>query len=130
MNLFKRTQRYEGKGCLNAVDHVHEFAAPYFENRNIASWNVWDIDRALLELEFDTAKRRGKVAEDADTDTGIRLKQRKQNLGMNAILSVSLAMARGVAHVRGQELYELLREEIDDPTEPPAELRTEAQETE
>ncbi len=38
--------------------------------------------------------------------------QRKQNLGMNGILSVSLAMARGVAHVRGQELYEFLREEM------------------
>ena len=38
--------------------------------------------------------------------------QRKQNLGMNAILSISLAMARGVAHVRGQELYEFLREEM------------------
>ena len=38
--------------------------------------------------------------------------QRKQNLGMNAILSVSLAMARGAAHLRGQDLYEILREEI------------------
>jgi hypothetical protein len=38
--------------------------------------------------------------------------QRKQNLGMNAILSISLALARGVAHVRGQELWELLREEM------------------
>ena len=38
--------------------------------------------------------------------------QRKQNLGMNAILSISLALARGVAHVRGQDLYEFLREEM------------------
>ena len=42
----------------------------------------------------------------------MRLMQRKQNLGMNAILSISLAMARGVAHVRGQDLYEFLREEM------------------
>jgi enolase len=110
--LFKRTLRYEGKGCLNAVDHVHEFAAPCFEEKNIAEWSLFDIDRALLELELSTAKRRGKLAEDADTETQINLMQRKQNLGMNAILSISLAMSRGVAHVRGQELYEFLREEL------------------
>jgi hypothetical protein len=38
--------------------------------------------------------------------------QRKQNLGMNAMLSASLALARALAHVRGKELYELLREEM------------------
>ncbi len=112
LNLFKRTLRYEGKGCLNAVDHVHEFAAPFFENRNVADWNIFDIDHALLELELETARRRGKVPADSDPETEIAIKQRKQNLGMNAILSVSLAMTRGVAHVRGQELYELLREEM------------------
>jgi len=110
--LFKRSERYEGKGCLNAVDHVHEFAAPLFENRNVADWSLFDIDRRLLELELSTAKRRGKLAEDADRETEIHVMQRKQNLGMNAILSISLAMARGVAHVRGQELYEFLREEM------------------
>ncbi len=110
--LFKRTQRYEGKGCLNAVDHVHEFAAPFFENKNVAGWSLFDIDRALLQLELETAKRRGKLNENDDHETEIRLMQRKQNLGMNAILSISLAVTRGVAHVRGQELYEFLREEM------------------
>ena len=110
--LFKRTLRYEGKGCLNAVDHVHEFAAPYFEDKNVAEWSLYDIDRALLELEVSTARRRGKLSEIADAETEIAVMQRKQNLGMNAILSISLAMTRGVAHVRGQELYEFLREEM------------------
>jgi len=110
--LYKRTQRYEGRGCLNAVDHVHEFAAPIFEGKNIANWSLLDIDHALLELELSTAKRRDKLAEDADQESKVRVMQRKQNLGMNAILSISLAMARGVAHVRGQELYEFLREEM------------------
>lgn len=110
--LFKRTERYNGKGCLNAVDHVHEFAAPLFEDENVADWGLFDIDRALLKLELSTAQRRGKLAVDADAETEIRVMQRKQNLGMNAILSISLAMARGVAHVRGQELYEFLREEM------------------
>lgn len=110
--LFKRTERYEGKGCLNAVDHVHEFAAPFFEDKNVADWNLFDIDHALLELELSTAQRREKLATDADQESQIQVMQRKQNLGMNAILSISLAMARGVAHVRGQELYEFLREEL------------------
>ena len=110
--LFRRTERYGGNGCLNAVDHVHEFAAPLFEGQNAADWGLLDIDRALLRLELSTAKRRGKLAEDADREDKIRLMQRKQNLGMNAILSISLALARGVAHVRGQELYEFLREEM------------------
>ncbi len=110
--LFKRSQRYEGKGCLNAVDHVHEFAAPLFEEENIANWSLFDIDRALLKLELSTARRRGKLTDDASQQTEIQVMQRKQNLGMNAILSTSLALARGIAHVRGQELYEFLREEM------------------
>lgn len=110
--LFKRTERYNGKGCLNAVDHVHEFAGPIFEDQDVANWSLFDIDHALLQLELATAKRRGKLADDADLETEIAVMQRKQNLGMNAILSISLALARGVAHVRGQELYEFLREEM------------------
>ena len=112
LELFDRSERYYGKGCLNAVDHVHEFAAPLFENTNVADQGLFEIDRALLNLELSTAKRRGKLRDDADTETEIQVMQRKQNLGMNGILSVSLAMARGIAHVRGQELYEFLREEM------------------
>ncbi len=112
LTLFKRTERYNGKGCLHAVDHVHQFAAPCFEGENVAEWNLFDIDRTLLKLELSTALRRDKLATDADRESEIRVMQRKQNLGMNAILSISLAMARGVAHVRGQDLYEFLREEM------------------
>ena len=110
--LYLRAERYDGKGCLNAVDHVHEFAAPYFEGKNVANWSLFDIDRALLRLELSTARRRGKIDRKASPDDEVRFMQRKQNLGMNAILSISLALARGVAHVRGQELYEFLREEL------------------
>jgi enolase len=112
LKLFKRANRYGGKGCLYAVDHVHEFAAPYFEQKDVAGWGLIDIDRALLGLERSTARRRGKIADDAGSEELIALMQRKQNLGMNAVLSISLAMARGVAHVRGQDLYEFLREEM------------------
>jgi hypothetical protein len=108
--VYRRAQRYNGKGCLYAVDHVHEFAAPLLEGKNVADWSLLDIDRALLDLELATARRRGKPLEGAAAEIG--LKQRKQNLGMNAILSISLALARGVAHVRGQDLYEFLREQM------------------
>ena len=112
LELFKRSRRYGGMGCLNAIDHVHEFAAPLFEGKNIAHWSLFDIDRRLLELELTTARRRGKLDDSFDREKEIRIMQRKQNLGMNAILSTSLALARAVAHVRGQALYEFLREEM------------------
>jgi enolase len=112
MDLRRRALRYGGKGCLFAVDHVHEFVAPLFEGQNVASWGLLDIDRALLGLELATAERRGKIAGDAPLEEQIRIMQRKQNLGMNAILSTSLALVRGVARARGQELYEFLREEL------------------
>jgi len=112
MELYRRAARYRGKGCLFAVDHVHEFVAPRFEEQNVARWGLLDIDRALLGLELAVAERRGKIAGAAPLEEQIRIMQRKQNLGMNAILSSSLALARGVARVRGQELYEFLREEL------------------
>jgi len=112
LELGRRAARYGGKGCLFAVEHVHEFLAPLFENENVARWGLLDIDRALLGLELATAERRGKISRDAPLDDQIRFMQRKQNLGMNAILSTSLALVRGVAQVRGQELYEFLREEL------------------
>jgi enolase len=110
--LYERTQRYGGKGCLNAVDNVSQVIAPHFERLDIAKLELKDIDSALLRLELETARRRGKFGEEADAEESIRIMQRKQNLGMNAMLSASLALARAVAHVRGKELYELLREEM------------------
>jgi enolase len=111
VNLFHRTERYNGMGCLNAVDNIHQFVAPQFIGRNAASWRLLDTDRQLLQLELATASRRGRIAASSDFEDQVAVMQRKQNLGMNAILSVSLALARGVAKIRGQELYELLREE-------------------
>jgi hypothetical protein len=58
------------------------------------------------------ARHRGKLANGDSPEELVQVMQRKQNLGMNAVLSVSLAMARGVAHVQGRPLYELLREEM------------------
>jgi enolase len=110
--LYVRSKRYGGKGCLNAVDNVYQIIAPAFEGKNAAELTLLELDRSLLNLELRTAKRRGKLADDAGQDERISVMQRKQNLGMNGMLSVSLALGRAVARVRGLELYELLREEM------------------
>ncbi|MBI4454383.1 MAG: hypothetical protein HY644_00620 [Acidobacteria bacterium] len=110
--IFTRAQRYQGKGCLNAVDNVRQTVAPYFEGRDIAAHTVKDIDRALLQLELRLARQRNKLDLHASRESAVRVMQRKQNLGMNALLSVSLALARALAHVQGKQLYELLREEM------------------
>jgi enolase len=110
--LYTQTQRYRGKGCLNAVGNVFDPIGPAFSGKNAATLTLKDIDRLLLGLEVEIARRRGKLTNGSSPEDFVQVMQRKQNLGMNAILSVSLAMARGVAHVQGRPLYELLREEM------------------
>jgi enolase len=111
-DLFHRTLRYGGQGCLNAVDNVWQILAPSFEGKDVAALSLLEVDQTLLQLELRTARRRGKLADDADEEARVRVMQRKQNVGMNAILSVSLALGRAIAHVHGKELYEVLREEM------------------
>ena len=110
--LFQRSQRYGGKGCLGAVDNVLQIIAPSFEGRDAAALTLLAVDRALLHLEARTARRRGKLVDDAGEEERIRVMQRKQNVGMNAMLSVSLALGRAIARVHGKELYEVMREEM------------------
>jgi len=77
--------RYLGKGVLKAVDNVNEIIAP-----EIIGFNVLDqvaIDKAMIEL--DGTPNKGK-------------------LGANAILGVSLAVARAAADFLGVELYQYL----------------------
>jgi enolase len=111
MELFRLASRYEGKGCLNAVANVLKRIAPQFEGKNLTTLTLRDIDTTLLRLERDLALERGKLSAE-DPEAQKQAMQRKQNLGMNAILSVSLALARAVAHIQGKELYGLIREEI------------------
>jgi enolase/phosphohistidine swiveling domain-containing protein len=110
--LFHRTQRFDGKGCLNAVENVGTVIAPAFANKAVSELTIKDVDHTLLSLELQVAQRRGKILDTTPLPMRLFTMQRKQNLGMNAILSVSLAMARGLAHLKGQDLYEMLREEM------------------
>jgi len=109
--LWVRARRYGGKGCLNAVDNVIEVVAPRFLGQRISQLGTLvDIDRELLLMELDLAVKRGKIAANASADEKIRIMQRKANLGMNAVLSLSLALGRLVAARDGKELPEILRD--------------------
>ena len=109
--LWMRSKRYGGKGCLNAVDNVTQVLAPRFLGQNISSLgSLVDIDRELLLMELDFAVKRGKIAPDAPADEKIQIMQRKANLGMNAVLSLSLALGRLIAARDGCELPDILRE--------------------
>ncbi|MGB9106632.1 MAG: hypothetical protein WCC59_17905 [Terriglobales bacterium] len=108
--LWMRAKRYGGKGCLNAVANVIEVLAPRFLGQRISALgSLGDIDRELLLMELDLAVKRGKIAADAPAEEKIQIMQRKANLGMNAVLSLSLALGRLVAARDGMELPEVLR---------------------
>ena len=109
--LWMRAERYGGKGCLNAVANVEEVIAPRFLGKRISDFkSLVHIDRELLELELDLAVKRDKIARDAPAEKRIAVMQRKANLGMNAVLSVSLAMGRLLAAREGGELPDVLGE--------------------
>ncbi len=111
--LWQMVQRYEGKGCLNAVNNIVTIIAPHFLGRKLSEFtSIAMIDKILLNLEKEIAIARGKIDKNASPDEFIEIMQRKGNLGMNAILSVSLAMGRLIAHIQGKELWQLLREEM------------------
>ncbi len=109
--LWRRAKRYGGKGCLNAVANVTEVLAPRFLGQKISALgSVADIDRELLLMELDLAMSRGKIKADAPDEEKIKVMQRKGNLGMNAVLSLSLALGRMVAARDSKELPEILRD--------------------
>jgi enolase len=110
-DLWVRAKRYGGKGCLNAVANVTEILAPRFLGQQLSALGTLaDIDRELLSMELDLAIKRGKISASALAEEKIQVMQRKANLGMNAVLSLSLALGRLVAARDGKELPDVLRE--------------------
>lgn len=78
----KNPERYSGKGVLKAVDNINNVIAPA-----LTGWSVLEqraIDKKMLELD--------------GTKT-------KSNLGANAILGVSLAVAKAAANYLNIPLY-------------------------
>ena len=78
-------KRYLGKGVLKAVQHVNETIGPKI--LGLDGLNQVQIDHVMMELD--------------DTDN-------KGNLGANAILGVSMAVARAAANALGVPLYQYL----------------------
>lgn len=76
-------QRYGGKGVLKAVENVNEIIAP--EVVGMEAVRQIDIDTMMIELDGTP---------------------NKQKLGANAILGVSLAVARAAANYLGLPLYQ------------------------
>lgn len=81
----KDPKRYNGKGVKNAVKNVNETIAPAV--LGLDGFNQAALDRAMIELD--------------GTDT-------KSKLGANAILGVSMAVARAAAEAAGLPLYRYL----------------------
>ncbi|ACR80391.1 MULTISPECIES: phosphopyruvate hydratase [Kosmotoga] len=78
-------KRFLGKGVLKAVDNVNEVIAPEIIGMN--AFAQTEIDRILLELDGTESK---------------------EKLGANAILGVSMAVARAAAESLGLPLYQYL----------------------
>jgi enolase len=85
-------RRYLGKGVLNAVDHVQTIIAPALVNQDIKSQSL--LDQALIELDGTLNKSR---------------------LGANAILAVSLAVAKALAAYDNMPLYASLAQSFHQP---------------
>ncbi len=78
-------KRYHGKGVRRAVENVNKIIAPEIIGMDV-TWQR-DIDRLMIELDGT---------------------ENKSNLGANAILGVSLAVARAAANALGLPLYQYI----------------------
>ena len=78
-------RRYGGKGVTKAVMNINERIAPVLHGCNV--YNQRELDKLMLELDGTPTKR---------------------NLGANAMLGVSLALARAAAKSCGMPLYRYL----------------------
>jgi len=109
--LWNKAQRYEGKGCLAAVEHIETVLADAFTGKRLTELgSLLEVDRDLLALERREAIEAGRLSKSDPPEKQIQAMQRKGVLGMNAILSVSLALGRAIAAREGKELWQLVRE--------------------
>jgi enolase len=111
LNRWRQARRYDGKGCMEAVKHIETVLAKAFTGRRLAKLGtLLDTDKELLRLEHDQAVAVGLLSDKASNEEKIKVMQRKGVLGMNAILSMSLALGRAIAASQGKELWQLIRE--------------------
>lgn len=77
--------RYLGKGVKTAIDNINNIIAPTLIN--LSTWDQKTVDKTMIELDGTS---------------------NKQKLGANAILAVSIALARAVAKSFNIPLYRYL----------------------
>lgn len=78
-------KRYLGKGVLQAVENVKKVLGPAIEGKSVDDWEA--IDHILIEKDGSPNKK---------------------NLGANAVLGVSLAVAKAAAVSNKQDLFSFL----------------------
>jgi enolase len=111
LERWRKARRYEGKGCMTAVKNLEEILSKAFVGKKLTDLgSLLNVDQMLLRAEWDQAVAIGMADTKADADTKIAVMQRKGVLGMNAILSLSVAMGRAVAAAQGKEMWQLIRE--------------------
>ena len=86
-------KRYLGKGVLKAVDNIHTIIKPALVGRDATQQA--ELDKLMVE-ELDGTKNEWGWC--------------KQKIGANAILAVSLALARAGAHAKKVPLYQYIAE--------------------
>jgi len=77
--------RFAGKSVFRAVDHITSEISPCLQGRPVAEQRA--LDELMIELDGTSNLSR---------------------LGANAVVAVSMALARGAAHSQGRQLYESL----------------------
>jgi hypothetical protein len=96
---------------MTSVKHIETVLAKAFTGRRLSQLgNLLDVDKELLRLEYEQAVSKGMVAAGASVEDKIHVMQRKGTIGMNAILSMSLALGRAIAASQGKELWQLIRQ--------------------
>ncbi|MDA2935979.1 phosphopyruvate hydratase [Patescibacteria group bacterium AH-259-L05] len=88
----KDPNRFYGKGVLGAIKNITEIIAPAILGKEA---NPQDVDNIMIALDGTNNKSR---------------------LGANAILAVSLALARAAARSQGLPLYKYIRQAYDIPS--------------
>jgi enolase len=100
-----------GRGCLNAQDYANRVFTDAFVGKRLSDLKgLFETDSQLLALELEVALQRGKISADATQEQKQQIMMVKGQLGMNAILSQSLALGRLAAHMQGKELWQPVRE--------------------
>lgn len=111
LERWRKARRYEGKGCMTAVRNLEEILSKAFVGKKLTDLgSLLNVDQMLLKAEWDQAVAIGMADAKADANKKIAVMQRKGVLGMNAILSLSVAMGRAVAAAQGKEMWQLIRE--------------------